>query len=717
MNLNFGFDANRTIGIDYTIDDQTLNVASTSTSTTPILDAFFIIHASQGIPRKAFKNLTEANAKVLFGELTDKHGMQALACKQHLSLGLTATIMRIDEGGTIANSYPIINFTSALKEVYVYGGEAYNVTETQVKDGTFDVVLETLDITSTYFLANAKKVKLPVLNGIVSSSSLVGAEDEDSILTNAAALYAEAAGSNGIKNRTIVPGVFYCPGAGKYGNKIKVSFTDALTIRNTVQTKLMMVYNGITETTTTYSAISLVQDKLDENNIALFVGDKLRDKKVINDYNGDLNLRYAIDDTNREGLIEAFAEYYQALSDYIVNAIAVNSAKITAADPNDPGDSALEGVLTALKTTVDSMYELVYDGTRHPFQILGLDGNSIYGSVSGETYGAKGFNMISLDSDLLGTSFALTNGDDGIVKNMRTFSYEKENTAKTKTIADLYVEALEGTIDSNVLDIEEVESVLTYDVDYPAKVRTALLNFIKHGVNTRGDIVAIGGGATSIADYDSALEYAKAVKNTTGKYHLTIPNAEIYDSTLYKTYRVNGAFLLIDALAAWYNGDRKSPVSDYGMNPNIREGSLRPKVIKSDLQSELKSYDANLIKKVDGVYRLRSQLVQLYGSNSKLKELGNLINFCYLIKEVHLSLNRNTSSSGTTGLTAIKEKISKDISDFSKYFDAAPTVTVAYADDDAEARGEASLGITTYMSGTVNKWNITFTVKNSSSSS
>ena len=108
--------------------------------------------------------------------------------------------------------------------------------------------------------------------------------------------------------------------------------------------------------------------------------------------------------------------------------------------------------------------------------------------------------------------------------------------------------------------------------------------------------------------------------------------------------------------------------------------------------------------------------MQMYGSNSKLKELHNAINFCYLIKETHFSLERNNSGTGETGLNSIKEKISKDLAVFSKYFDQAPTVTLNYADDDAAARGEAQLGIVVYMSGTVKKFDITFTVKSSTSS-
>ena len=227
---------------------------------------------------------------------------------------------------------------------------------------------------------------------------------------------------------------------------------------------------------------------------------------------------------------------------------------------------------------------------------------------------------------------------------MRKFSYDQSVDGGTTKLEDLYIKVFKGELDERILDYGEVESVLTYDLDYPTNIRKQLQALVSHGKNTRGDMIVIGGINATVADLDTAIEFAKATKRYGSKHFSGTENAEIYDTNLSKTYRVNSAFLMIDALAAWFFGDRKNAVSDYGLNPNIREGSLRPKIFKTDDINALYAYDYNTIKKVDGVYRLRSQMLGDYGSTSKMKELSNGINFNFLMKETHFSIDRHRLS-------------------------------------------------------------------------
>ena len=700
--LNYGRNVNNQIGTEYTIDDQTKRTSSTSSTSTPTLDGLFIITASRGIPNRFFKNLSAANAFALFGELTEKHGKQALACQRHLDLGLTATIMRIDDGGSIANYLPKITFGSKLKDVYLLNGKLYNVTSAQVNDGSFDSILETLDMTGAEFLTSATVINIPVMFGTVADGIVEAATDEDDILTKAAALYAETAGTNGIKNRTIVPFVFHAPGAGKYGNKVNLVFNDVFSIRKGIQTRTLVVNDTTTSKSTTYSAVSLVPDRLDENDIVMYVGDKLKDKIVINDYLGDLNVRMLTDDTNKDGLVEAFAEYYTALLAALKTIIDTNAAKLLA---STGGDSELGPKVQAAINKYTLLLEDIEDGDIHPWHILGWDGNSIYEN-------AQGYNCIYLTSDVVKASTFLTGGDDGLVKGMRKFSYDHKPAGATKSIGDVYVSVLKGEVDENLLDINEVESIVTYDVDYPTNIRKQLQTLTAHGKNTRGDITVIGGMADSISDLDTAMEFAKSNKLYGSKYWRATENAEIYDSNLSKTYRVNGAFLMIDALAAWFFGDRKNAVTDYGLNPNIRDGSIRPKIFKTDDINTLYALDCNTIKKVDGVYRFRTQMIGDFGSTSKMKELSNGINFGFLMKATHQSIERHSKGTGEASLNAIKEKIARDLVDFGKYFESTPSVTLSYADDDAEARGEADLNVEVAMGGSIKKYNVKFIITN-----
>ena len=700
--LNYGRNINNQIGTDYTIDDQTKKSSSTSATSTPTLDGMFVVTASRGIPNKFLKNLTKANAYAMFGEFTEKNGMQALACQRHLDLGLTATILRLDDGGKVANYHPKITFGAETATVYLLGGKLYNVTAGQVGDGTFDEVLESLDMTGTEFLADAVSIEIPVLRGTLEDGFIPDVEDEDDLRVKAAALYAETAGVLGIKNRSIVPFVFHSPGAGKYGNKVALNFNNVFSIRNYVQTRTLVVNDAITGKNTTYSAVSLVPDKLDGDGIVMYVGDKLKDKVVINDYLGDLNVRMLTDDTNRDGLVEAFAEYYTALM------AALNTLKTTNADELIAGTGGVVGLGDKLQAAIDTYTALLEDvegGDIHPWQILGWNGKTIYDN-------AAGFNYIYLGSDVVKASTFLSGGDDGIVKGMRKFSYEYSVDGGTTTLEDLYIKVFRGEVDERILDYGEVESVLTYDLDYTTAIRKQLQVLISHGKNTRGDMTVIGGMNSTIDDLDTAIEFAKATKRYGSKHFGGTENAEIYDTNLSKTYRVNSAFLMIDALAAWFFGDRKNSVSDYGLNPNIREGSLRPKIFKSDDINALYAYDYNTIKKVDGVYRFRSQMLGDYGSTSKMKELSNGINFNFLMKETHFSIDRHSKGTGETSLNTIKEKIARDLVDFGKYFESTPIVTLSYADDDAEARGEADLNVEVAMGGSIKKYNVKFIITN-----
>lgn len=257
---------------------------------------------------------------------------------------------------------------------------------------------------------------------------------------------------------------------------------------------------------------------------------------------------------------------------------------------------------------------------------------------------------------------------------------------------------------------------MTYDFDYPTTVRKQLIAAVQHGKGTRGDIIAIGGMPSTIKTYDSALEYAKALKLAGGKYFLLTEHCEVFDSVQNKNITVSAVYALMDAISTWYNDGRKFPVSDYTLSTIIK-GTIVPRITDTDEQSTLYNYDANLLKLVDNSYRLRSQSVGDVGFTSKLKELHNAINFADLIKVTHNAVDKySKGNDDDTTLSTIQEKISKEIEDFKAYFQGAPTVTLSFLDEDAEARGEADLELTVNMYGTIKVYHIKFIVNSATSS-
>ena len=100
-----------------------------------------------------------------------------------------------------------------------------------------------------------------------------------------------------------------------------------------------------------------------------------------------------------------------------------------------------------------------------------------------------------------------------------------------------------------------------------------------------------------------------------------------------------------------------------------------------------------------------------------MKELHNAINFADLIKVTHNAVDKySKGNDDDTTLSTIQEKISKEIEDFKAYFQGAPTVTLSFLDEDAEARGEADLELTVNMYGTIKVYHIKFIVNSATSS-
>lgn len=698
MQLNYGRGSAGSLGIDYSIQDNTKAVAaSTTTQEVETLDALFVIHADKGVPNYTFTNLTLANFLAVFGEVNaKKHGIQAMAAYKHASLGHTVSVCRVDKDAPIANLYPTITFSAKAVKCYLYEGELFNISETAIDDGDFDTILESLDVSATVFKANAVKVTVPTLVGGATTSSLTGVTSVDDIPIQTAALFNETAGNLGVKTRTIVPFILHAPGGGAWGNKISGALGTAITMRNTVPTRSIVVsYNGTAATT--YSAIGLVPNKSDDLGIQLYMGAKLKDKEVINNYLGDLNLRMSTDETNEAGMEEMFVEYYTALI----------------ADLNTQLDAATAGTPLAVNlgnaiTKYTSLLESIEDDDITPFQMLGWDGQGIYANTGN-------LNLVYCGGSILPNSFALLNGANGALKGMRRFSYDY--TDGTTSVASLFESYFKFTLDSRLRDIGEVKSLITYDLDYPTAVRKALIAAIRHGKNTRGDIVAFGGMPSTIKTYDAALDFAKALKLAGGKYFLLTEHCDVFDEVQNKNVTVSAVYALMDAISAWYNDGRKFPISDYTLSTVIK-GTVSPRIIDVDEQSTLYNYDANLLKLVDNSYRLRSQSVGDVGFTSKLKEAHNAINFCDLIKVVHNAIDKYAKGNDDSAtLTSIQEKITKEIEDFKNYFQGAPTVSLSFLDDDAEARGEADLELTVNMYGTIKVYHIKFIVNSASTNS
>ena len=704
MQLNYGRGSTGSLGIDYTIQDNTKTV-DTSTTTTEVdsLDALFVIHADKGIPNHTFTKLTLANLIAVFGELNaKKHGMQAAAAYKHASLGHTVSVARLDKDAAIANIYSKLMFSAQAKEVYLYEGQLFNITETEINDGDFDDILESLDVSGAAFIAAAKKITIPVLVGTPSTETFTNVLDADDFAVLTAAETNETTGNLGIKDRTIVPFSLHAPGGGAWGNKITGTFGSSITIRNTVPTRsLTVAYNGTNASV--YSAIGLVPNKSDDLGIQLYLGSKLRDKEVIVNYLGDLNLRMTTDETNEDAFEEMLIEYYTVLIAALETLITENNLAVA----GGAGVAGLSEELSTAITTYTTLLETIEDSDVSPFQLLNWDGNTVYAN-------ANSYNLVSLSKAILDDTFVLASGSNGLVKGMRRFSYDY--TDGTTTVESLYVDYFKFKTDINLKDISAVKSLITYDFDYTTNIRKALIDMVQHGKGTRGDIFAFGGMPTTIKTYDAALDYAKALKLAGGKYLLLTEHCEVYDDVQNKNITVSAVYALMDAVSTWYNDGRKFPISDYTLSTIIK-GTIAPRIIDTDEQSNLYNYDANLLKLVDNSYRMRSQSAGYVGYTSKLKEAHNAINFCDLIKVVHNAIDKYAKGNDdSTTLTSIQERISKEIEDFKVYFQGAPTVTLSFLDEDAEARGEADLELTVNMYGTIKTYHIKFIINSASNS-
>ena len=703
MNLNYGRSSN--IGINYTIEDNTkLTSNETTTSEVNTLDGLFVIHADKGVPNKTFTKMTLANFLAEFGEVNaKKHGLQAAACYKLLSLGHTASVCRLDKGAKIANLYPQLEFTATEEEVYIYKGKLFNITEAGIDAGDFDDVLEVLDVTGTTFKAEAKKVTVPTMVGSVSVNNFANVTDTADFAVQAAALYEESAGALGVKNRTIVPFVMHAPGGGLWGDKISGALGSAITLRNTVPTKSLVIsYNG--KAINNYSGIGLVPDISDDLGIQLYLGAKLRDKQVITNYTGDLHLRMIHDNTNENGFEEAFIEYYTVL---IAKLKTLKEENITAV-AGGAGDADLTSALDLAIATYETLLAKIDAGDIHAFQMINWTGKSVFAN-------ALGYNLVHLFNSILPDSFTLKGGDNGLVKGMRKFDYDY--TDGTTKLADLYESYFKFEVDPDLRDISLVRPSIAFNFDYPNKVRTALINATKHeGEGLRGDIMVVGGAPNTIKTVDEALEYAKAVKMSGGKYLTVLESCEVYDSVQNKNMEVSAVYPLLNAISAWYIGGRRNPWTDYPLG-DIIHGSVYPRVPLSSDQTKLYGYDINTLKYVDGSYRLRTQTTMEYGYVSKLKEAHNQFNFCELIKDTHFAIEKHQKGvSEETTLTSIQENIAKELEGYAAFFQGAPTVSIFYADSDAEARGEADLEVSVNMFGTVKTYNTKFIVNSATSS-
>lgn len=703
MNLKYGRSSN--IGINYVIEDNTkLTSSETTTSEVQTLDALFVIHADKGVPNKTFTKMTLANFLAEFGEVTaKKHGIQAAACYKLLTLGHTASVCRVDEGAKISNLYPELTFTASEEEVYIYGGKLFNVTAAQIDAGDFDAILEELDITGTTFKATAKKVSVPVMSADVAVKNLTDVTDTADFAVQTAALYTEGAGTLNIKNRTIVPFVMHAPGGGLWGDKISGAFGSAITLRNTVPTKSLVIsYNS--KAINNYSGIGLVPDISDELGIQLYLGAKLRDKTTITNYIGDLHLRMTHDRTNENGFEEALIEYYTELLAKLETLLTDNIAAVTAGS----GDADLNPLLQNAITTYTTLLDKIDAGDVHPFQLINWDGNAIFTN-------ALGYNLVYATGSILPDSFTLKGGDNGTVKGMRKFDYDYKN-ASGKAVGDLYESYFKFEIDPDLRDISLVRPSITFNFDYPNKVRTALIEATKHaGEGLRGDIMVVGGAPGTIKTVDEAVEYAKAVKMSGGKYLTVLESCEVYDAIQNKNMEVSAIYPLLNAISAWYIAGRRNPWTDYPLG-DIVYGSVYPRVPLSSDQTKLYNYDINTLKYVDGSYRLRTQTLMEYGYVSKLKEAHNQFNFCELIKDTHFAIEKHQKGvSEETTLTSIQENIGKELEGYSAYFQGAPTVSIFYEDADAEARGEADLEVAANMFGTVKTYNTKFIVNSATS--
>lgn len=689
-------------GISYTITDKTQQTATAAT-TLETFDALGIIHTDKGIPNKIISKLTYDQLVLLCGEITaEKHGLHTYALYKHAELGNTVSVCKIDHGAKLANINTKLDFTPVEQEVLLYNGYIINAPIADFDSGLMNDLLEVMGVSLATFKTNVKTITIPVYEGATAYETFAGTTSHDDIVLAMNQGLSETAGSFGLKKVALYPLAIAATGGGKWGNKIQFVFTSTESLTNGVPTKSVSIKYGDNEASA-YTTVGLVPNKSDEYGIQLYLKSKMDDKSIISSMKGDLNAKIITEEANDEALEEMFIEYYTVLIAKLEELKTVESAKATG-----DIDNVLLGYLTSAVTKYTDILQNLEDADVHPLEMIQWDGNTPFKTIGS-------YNLISLDGGLLQNKFKLIGGADGLVNGMRKFDINRSYVSasgETVVLADLYANFYDGTIDKTLFDYSYVPSVITYDIEYPVKVKNAIVRCTKHASGKRGDIVAVGGAFKSITDIEGLSDFHKSFNPQGFKYFLTAESCEIKDSTLNKNIRVPMVIPLIKALTNWYNGNRKNPVSDQAL-VDVIDNTIQPKIITSDEMNTVLDMDLNITFEVSGVHRLYAQAMSYVGEESRLKELHNAINFCYLIKDVHVALKKYASSlSSTSNLRNIQEKVNSEISGHSAWFESAPSVTLGYKDNEAELRGQVSIVIKISMYGTIREFNIDFQVDN-----
>jgi len=704
--MNYVYNTPGQRGINYKITDKS-KVVTTPASDVETFDGFFIIHTDKGPVNTIYPKLTYAQLVDVFGDINpEKHGFHTLAAYNFANSGNTVTVIRVDKDAKLANMTTKIKLTAVEKEVLIYKGTILNVSEADVTAGMHNEITNALGISNASLLAGAKKITIPVYVGETEYVSIPGMAGKNELISALNAGVIEAAGQFGLQDVTVYPFAFIAEGEGKWGNKIQVQFTADEALTAGVPTKSVSIkYDDVTASE--YSTVTLVPNVSDEYGIMLHLGTKLSDKVVLNSKKGDLNLKLISEDANNTALEEAIINYYKVLLETL-------TTKVTAETAKDPGDQDLVLVeyLNQAVEKYTSVYEKLIDGDITPLELFKYNGTTPF-TV------ANSYNLISLNNALVQQKFKLLNGKDGLVEGMRKFNFNKSITidTKTTTLEDLYVEVFDGKTDKQISSWNYVTSVVTFDIDFPIKIKQAIERFTKHGTGLRGDIVAIGGAFSAMTDITHLEDFNKSFSPKSFKYFLLAESCEVKDTRLNKTIRVPMALPLIDTLTSWYNGNRRNPITDYSI-PSIIANSVMPKILTSDEVNRVLALDLNIVYEVAGTYKLYSQNTSYVGQDSRLKELHNSINFAYLIKDAHIALRKyGTGLSETSNLRYIQEKLTDALSHHSAWFESAPVVTVGYKDEEAQLRGQVSVTVTVNMFGTIKSFDLEFIVDNAAAGS
>ena len=705
--MNYVYNTPGQRGINYKITDKS-KVVTSPAADVETFDGFFIIHTEKGPVNTIYPKLTYAQLVDVFGDINpEKHGLHTLAAYNFANAGNTVTVIRVDKDAKLANMTTKIKLTALEKEVLIYKGTIINASEADITAGMHNEIANALGISNATLIAGAKKITLPIYVGETTYESLPNIAGKNELIAALNAGVIEAAGQFGLQNVTIYPFAFIAEGEGKWGNKVQVQFTADETLTAGVATKNVTIkYDD--DITSEYSSVTLVPNVSDEYGIMLNLATKLNDKVVINNKKGDLNLKLISEDANTEAFEEAIINYYIVL----LETLAVKKTAEEAKDPDDKDLVLIEYIEKAIeKYTI--IYEKVLDGDITPLELFKYNGTSPFEVT-------ESYNLISLNQPIVQNRFKLMNGKDGLVEGMRKFNFNKSMVTSggtTVTLEDLYVDVYDAKIDKSISSWNYVTSVVTFDIDFPIKIKQAIDRFTKHGTGLRGDIVAIGGAFSVSTDISHLTDFNKSFGPKSFKYFLLAESCEVKDTRLNKTIRVPMALPLIDTLTSWYNGNRRNPVTDYSI-PSLIANSVMPKILTSDEVNTVLGMDLNIVYEVAGTYKLYSQSTSYVGQDSRLKELHNAINFAYLIKDAHVALRRyGTGLSETSNLRHIQEKLTDALSAHGAWFESAPVVTVGYKDDEAQLRGQVSVTVTVNMFGTIKSFDLEFIVDNAAADS